>query len=161
MLLIFIVKVNTLMLSLFHMSNIMLLFLCFRIFMITFLYSFFPLLGAMLVICDVNEYRKLVKEEMCVPLVTQLFESLHALCNLLVVVPENIKVVSSGEQLVSGQARLRLSLSALEQHKSCLGIGISQSHKGLNGLDVRKCIKKQCFYIIELKIAEHFGNVNA
>lgn len=58
-------------------------------------------IGAMLVICDVNEYRKLVKEEMCVPLVTQLFESLHALCNLLVVVPENIKVVSSGEQLAT------------------------------------------------------------
>ena len=56
-------------------------------------------LGAMLVICDVNEYRKLVKEGMRVPLVTQLFEHLHALCNLLVVVPENIKVVSGGEQL--------------------------------------------------------------
>ncbi|XP_005100941.1 exocyst complex component 5 [Aplysia californica] len=56
-------------------------------------------IGAMLVICDVNEYRKLVKEELKVPIVTQLFEHLHALCNLLVVVPENIKVVSSGEQL--------------------------------------------------------------
>ncbi|XP_059169792.1 exocyst complex component 5-like [Physella acuta] len=56
-------------------------------------------IGAMLVICDVNEYRKLVKEEIKIPLVTQLFEHLHALCNLLVVVPENIKVVCSGEQL--------------------------------------------------------------
>ncbi|KAH9523046.1 Exocyst complex component 5 [Bulinus truncatus] len=56
-------------------------------------------MGAMLVICDVNEYRKLVKEQMRIPLVTQLFEHLHALCNLLVVVPENIKVVCSGEQL--------------------------------------------------------------
>uniref|UniRef100_A0A2C9KXP7 Exocyst complex component 5 n=1 Tax=Biomphalaria glabrata TaxID=6526 RepID=A0A2C9KXP7_BIOGL len=56
-------------------------------------------MGAMLVICDVNEYRKLVKEQIRIPLVTQLFEHLHALCNLLVVVPENIKVVCSGEQL--------------------------------------------------------------
>ncbi|CAL1536919.1 unnamed protein product [Lymnaea stagnalis] len=56
-------------------------------------------IGAMLVICDVNEYRKVVKEEMKIPLVTQLFEHLHALCNLLVVVPENIKTVCSGEQL--------------------------------------------------------------
>lgn len=58
-------------------------------------------IGAMLVICDVNEYRKLVKEGMKLTLVTQLFEHLHALCNLLVVVPENIKVVSSGEQLAN------------------------------------------------------------
>ena len=55
----------------------------------------------MLVICDVNEYRKCVKEEMRIPIITQLFERLHALCNLLVVVPENLKVVRSGEQLVS------------------------------------------------------------
>lgn len=56
-------------------------------------------IGAMLVICDVNEYRKCVKEEMRIPIITQLFERLHALCNLLVVVPENLKVVRTGEQL--------------------------------------------------------------
>ncbi|KAK7104250.1 exocyst complex component 5-like [Littorina saxatilis] len=56
-------------------------------------------IGAMLVICDVNEYRKCVKEGMRIPIITQLFERLHALCNLLVVVPENLKVVRSGEQL--------------------------------------------------------------
>ena len=55
----------------------------------------------MLVICDVNEYRKCVKEGMRISIITQLFERLHALCNLLVVVPENLKVVRSGEQLVS------------------------------------------------------------
>ena len=62
------------------------------------------ILGAMLVICDVNEYRKCVKEEMKVAIITQLFERLHALCNLLVVVPENLKVVRGGEQLVSHMA---------------------------------------------------------
>jgi hypothetical protein len=56
----------------------------------------------MLVICDVNEYRKCVKEEMRIPILTQLFGRLHALCNLLVVVPENLKVVRNDEQLVSG-----------------------------------------------------------
>ena len=61
----------------------------------------FCVAGAMLVICDVNEYRKCVKEEMRVPIITQLFEGLHALCNLLVVMPENLKVVKTGEQLVS------------------------------------------------------------
>ncbi|XP_038046156.1 exocyst complex component 5-like isoform X2 [Patiria miniata] len=55
-------------------------------------------LGAMLVICDVNEYRRLVKS-FKVPMVNSLFEKLHALCNLLVVVPENIKSVITGEQL--------------------------------------------------------------
>ena len=61
---------------------------------------FFDISGAMLVICDVNEYRKCVKE-FNVQLVSQLFERLHALCNLLGVVPENLKEVCGGEQLVS------------------------------------------------------------
>ncbi|KAK3093226.1 hypothetical protein FSP39_012945, partial [Pinctada imbricata] len=55
-------------------------------------------LGAMLVICDVNEYRKCMKE-FKISVVTELFEKLHALCNLLVVVPENLKQVCSGEQV--------------------------------------------------------------
>lgn len=55
--------------------------------------------GAMLVICDVNEYRKCVKDFQ-IPLVTRLFNTLHALCNLLVVVPENLKQVCCGEELV-------------------------------------------------------------
>lgn len=55
-------------------------------------------LGAMLVICDVNEYRKCMKE-FKIPVVSDLFEKLHALCNLLVVVPENLKEVCSGETL--------------------------------------------------------------
>lgn len=56
-------------------------------------------LGAMLVICDVNEYRRSIKD-FKIPLILELFEKLHALCNLLVVVPENLKQVCSGEQLV-------------------------------------------------------------
>ncbi|CAC5366119.1 EXOC5 [Mytilus coruscus] len=57
------------------------------------------MLGAMLVICDVNEYRRSIKD-FKIPIVLELFEKLHALCNLLVVVPENLKQVCSGEQLV-------------------------------------------------------------
>lgn len=56
--------------------------------------------GAMCVICDVNEYRKCVKE-LKLPLVTNLFDTLHALCNLLLVKPENLKQVCTGDQLVS------------------------------------------------------------
>ncbi len=55
--------------------------------------------GAMLAICDVNEYRKCVKV-FNIPMVSQLFDTLHALCNLLFVVPDNLKVVCTGEQLV-------------------------------------------------------------
>jgi hypothetical protein len=54
----------------------------------------------MLVICDVNEYRRSIKD-FKIPLVLELFEKLHALCNLLVVVPENLKQICSGEQLVN------------------------------------------------------------
>lgn len=61
---------------------------------------FICMTGAMLVICDVNEYRKCMKE-FKIPVVSDLFEKLHALCNLLVVVPENLKEVCSGETLAS------------------------------------------------------------
>jgi hypothetical protein len=61
----------------------------------------------MLAICDVNEYRKAVKE-FHMPLVTQLFDTLHSLCNLLVVVPDNLKQVCSGEQLVSSSSACNL-----------------------------------------------------
>jgi hypothetical protein len=56
----------------------------------------------MCAICDVNEYRKCVKE-FKVPLVNTLFDTLHALCNLLLVKPENLKQVCTGDQLVRTQ----------------------------------------------------------
>ncbi|KAG5326071.1 EXOC5 protein, partial [Acromyrmex heyeri] len=55
--------------------------------------------GAMCAICDMNEYRKCIKE-LEVEFVTNLFDTLHALCNLLLVKPENLKQVCTGEQLV-------------------------------------------------------------
>uniref|UniRef100_S4RL40 Exocyst complex component 5 n=1 Tax=Petromyzon marinus TaxID=7757 RepID=S4RL40_PETMA len=54
--------------------------------------------GGMLAICDLTEYQKCAKEFQ-IPLVLQLFNSLHALCNLLVVAPDNLKQMCSGEQL--------------------------------------------------------------
>jgi hypothetical protein len=63
-------------------------------------FFYFP--GAMCAICDVNEYRKCVKE-FKVPLVNTLFDTLHALCNLLLVKPENLKQVCTGDQLVRTQ----------------------------------------------------------
>uniref|UniRef100_A0A671E0T2 Exocyst complex component 5 n=1 Tax=Rhinolophus ferrumequinum TaxID=59479 RepID=A0A671E0T2_RHIFE len=57
-------------------------------------------MGGMLAICDVAEYRKCAKD-FKIPLVLQLFDTLHALCNLLVVAPDNLKQVCSGEQLAN------------------------------------------------------------
>uniref|UniRef100_A0A1B6HK07 Exocyst complex component 5 n=1 Tax=Homalodisca liturata TaxID=320908 RepID=A0A1B6HK07_9HEMI len=54
--------------------------------------------GAMCAICDVNEYRKCVKE-LRSPLVNTLFDTLHGLCNLLLVKPENLKQVCTGDTL--------------------------------------------------------------
>lgn len=56
--------------------------------------------GAMCAICDMNEYRKCVKE-LKISTVVTLFDTLHALCNLLLVKPENLMQVCSGDQLVS------------------------------------------------------------
>lgn len=54
--------------------------------------------GAMVAICDLNEYRACTKG--MGPLVTELFETLHALCNLLLVKPENLQQVCSEDSLV-------------------------------------------------------------
>lgn len=55
--------------------------------------------GAMIAICDLNEYRSCTKS--MGPLVTELFETLHALCNLLLVKPENLHQVCSEDTLVN------------------------------------------------------------
>lgn len=54
--------------------------------------------GAMCAICDMNAYRECAKT-LKVSLVTNLFDTLHALCNLLLVKPENLKQVCTGDQL--------------------------------------------------------------
>jgi len=59
----------------------------------------FTIVGAMVLICDINEYRKCISA-FRIPLLDQLFGVLHALCNLLIVAPENLKQVCNGDQLV-------------------------------------------------------------
>uniref|UniRef100_A0A0A9W0K1 Exocyst complex component 5 n=5 Tax=Lygus hesperus TaxID=30085 RepID=A0A0A9W0K1_LYGHE len=54
--------------------------------------------GAMCLICDINEYRKCVRE-LKSNLVNTLFDTLHSLCNLLLVKPENLDQVRNGEHL--------------------------------------------------------------
>uniref|UniRef100_A0A1A9VR06 Exocyst complex component 5 n=1 Tax=Glossina austeni TaxID=7395 RepID=A0A1A9VR06_GLOAU len=54
--------------------------------------------GAMCAICDVNEYRKCIRE-LENPIVIQLFDILHALCNLLLVKPQNLLEVCTGDTL--------------------------------------------------------------
>eukprot|EP00096_Caligus_rogercresseyi_P012842 TRINITY_DN5509_c0_g1_i1.p1 TRINITY_DN5509_c0_g1~~TRINITY_DN5509_c0_g1_i1.p1 ORF type:complete len:437 (-),score=169.96 TRINITY_DN5509_c0_g1_i1:172-1482(-) len=54
--------------------------------------------GAMSVICDVNEYRKVIAT-FKVPLVSDLFDTLHAMCNLLILPPNNLHGAAQGSQL--------------------------------------------------------------
>uniref|UniRef100_F1KXG8 Exocyst complex component 5 n=1 Tax=Ascaris suum TaxID=6253 RepID=F1KXG8_ASCSU len=54
--------------------------------------------GAMLLLCDINEYRKCAMNWK-VAEVSKKFESLHALANLLVVVPENLNEACSSQLL--------------------------------------------------------------
>ncbi len=61
----------------------------------------------MCAICDVNEYRKCVRV-LNTPLVIQLFDILHALCNLLLVKHENLPEVCGGETLVCLDHRVLL-----------------------------------------------------
>lgn len=61
--------------------------------------SVYYFVGAMIAICDLNEYRRCM--EGLGPLVANLFDVLHSLCNLLLVKPENLQQVCSGDQLVS------------------------------------------------------------
>lgn len=56
----------------------------------------------MVAICDLNEYRSCTKP--LGPLVTELFETLHALCNLLLVKPENLQQVCTEDSLVGLKA---------------------------------------------------------
>ena len=51
-------------------------------------------------ICDVNEYRKCVAQ-FKVPKVVALFDTLHAMCNLLILPPENLRSAMQGDMLAS------------------------------------------------------------
>ena len=54
--------------------------------------------GAMTLICDMQEYRRAVADWK-LPVVTQLFDTLHAMCNLLILPPENLRGAAMGDQL--------------------------------------------------------------
>jgi hypothetical protein len=63
----------------------------------TYQYSF---TGGMLAICDIKEYRTASKTLGAIGVDNE-FDVLHALCNLLVVVPENLRQVCTGDQLAN------------------------------------------------------------
>jgi len=56
--------------------------------------------GAMTLICDMQEYRRCVADWK-LPMVTQLFDTLHAMCNLLILPPENLRGAAMGDQLAN------------------------------------------------------------
>ena len=60
----------------------------------------FSSMGGMLAICDIKEYRTAAKALNCISVDLE-FDTLHALCNLLVAVPENLRQVCTGDQLAN------------------------------------------------------------
>jgi len=56
--------------------------------------------GAMTLICDMQEYRRCVADWK-LGVVTALFDTLHAMCNLLILPPENLRGAAMGDQLAS------------------------------------------------------------
>ena len=56
--------------------------------------------GVMSVICDVQEYRRCVAQ-FKVASVNALFDTLHAMCNLLILPPENLRGAMQGDQLAA------------------------------------------------------------
>ncbi|KAJ6630920.1 Exocyst complex component 5 [Pseudolycoriella hygida] len=85
--------------------------------------------GAMCAICDVNEYRKCVRV-LNSPLVIQLFDILHALCNLLLVKHENLQEVCGGETL--NYLDKSVVLNFIQLRSDYKTIKISNSLKGIS-----------------------------
>lgn len=56
-------------------------------------------LGAFSVICDVGEYLKCVKE-FKIPMLNRIFETLRALCNLLIILPKDLNKHFNQDELV-------------------------------------------------------------
>ncbi|KAH9528275.1 Exocyst complex component 5 [Dermatophagoides farinae] len=91
----------------------------------------FNFMGAMVVICDVKEYRNCI-DKFKIPLLSKLFNILHALCNLLIVVPENLKQVSNGDQLVSGEFRCMMALSnSIGENLAIINEKIKKAYDGV------------------------------
>ena len=67
--------------------------------------------GSMTAICDINEYKKCIRSSG--PLVSTLFDILHALCNLLLVKRENLHQVFNGDYLVDLERSVLLNFVQL------------------------------------------------
>uniref|UniRef100_A0A8D8IFP8 Exocyst complex component 5 n=2 Tax=Culex pipiens TaxID=7175 RepID=A0A8D8IFP8_CULPI len=85
--------------------------------------------GAMCAICDVNEYRKSARP-LQAPLVTQLFDVLHALCNLLLVKVENLQEVCGGDTL--NYLDKSVVMNFIQLRSDYKSIKISNSLKGIS-----------------------------
>ena len=131
--------------------------------------------GAMCAICDVNEYRKCARG-LGSPLVTQLFDILHALCNLLLVKHENLQEVCCGDTLVRSLNNLHLKMFLIILYFRIIWINllcwISFSWEAiikllnrfptrLRGFLIRETIKfNNLFKINALQLIKHINKLN-
>lgn len=80
--------------------------------------------GALCAICDVNEYKKCVKD-LNFPLTNTLFDTLHALCNLLLVKPENLEAICSEQVLAVLDNNILLSFIQLRSDIKSLKLSVN------------------------------------
>ncbi|KAI6657453.1 hypothetical protein LOD99_199 [Oopsacas minuta] len=69
--------------------------------------------GAIKVLCDVTEYRKVI-EIFEIPTLLNIMEATHMLCNLLIVPPENLKQVATDAQLTTGTLDKNVVMSFIQ-----------------------------------------------
>jgi len=72
----------------------------------------YSLVGALSVTCDVGEYRKCIRD-FKIPLLNTLFDTLHALCNLLHVLPTELNLCFNREELTCLDPSIRMSFMQL------------------------------------------------
>ncbi|KHJ91336.1 putative flagellar protein FliS [Oesophagostomum dentatum] len=99
------------------------------------LHFIFNSAGAMLLLCDLNEYRKCVSQWRLEATASRQFESLHALANLLVVLPENLTDAAHSPMLADVDHTLIQDFLKLRQDYKNLKINAIPEHLKLVPMD--------------------------
>jgi len=83
--------------------------------------------GAFSVLCDVGEYRKCV-EEFKLPFLNTLFDTLRALCNLLISLPKDLSQDFNREELTCLDSSIRMTFVQLRTDFKTARLHLNQNH---------------------------------
>ncbi|MCP9260594.1 Exocyst complex component 5 [Dirofilaria immitis] len=108
--------------------------------------------GAMLLLCDINEYRKCVLGWK-IPEIGEQFEALHALANLLVVVPENLNEAclsqllfhTASNGLSNSQITLKFSVNIMPNCFTAFNLSEYIKNNDLTGECISQCLRGTSF----------------